>query len=219
MSETSSHLGDDQPERTPPAGAKRSVLAREEIEALLGAGSDAAEPAQFVEEPAKMAQRDNRPRQQQEIDRDTFAQIAPREARTAADEPAATDAESLLRRTEASLAELTQARDRTALPQGAQSYRLHDFVNEMLAADRVAKVDTGGGQLPLRIELGRTHVTREEVRQLRNGSVVLLDNASREPVDLFVDDRLVGRGEILVMEGKFCLRVLEVIARPMAQAS
>jgi flagellar motor switch protein FliN/FliY len=68
-------------------------------------------------------------------------------------------------------------------------------------------------ELDLRIELGRTHLCPEEVLQLRQGSVVPLDKLAGDPVDIYVNERLVARGEVLVLNDNFCVRVADLIAR------
>lgn len=65
-------------------------------------------------------------------------------------------------------------------------------------------------ELDLRIELGRTMMRLEDVLQLRSGSVVVLDKLAGDPVDIFVNGRLVARGEVLVMNDNFCIRVTEL---------
>ncbi|WP_419194805.1 flagellar motor switch protein FliN [Novipirellula herctigrandis] len=82
--------------------------------------------------------------------------------------------------------------------------------------------DDGGGErqpidllgeveLDLRIELGRTQMRLEEVLQLRGGSVVALDKLAGDPVDIFVNGKLIARGEVLVMNDNFCIRVTELV--------
>lgn len=66
-------------------------------------------------------------------------------------------------------------------------------------------------ELDLRIELGRTEMRLEEVLQLRSGSVVALDKLAGDPVDIFVNGRLIARGEVLVMNDNFCIRVTELV--------
>jgi flagellar motor switch protein FliN/FliY len=51
-----------------------------------------------------------------------------------------------------------------------------------------------------------------EVLELGPGTVVELDRHVTEPVDLVVGDRIVARGEVVVMNGNFALRVTEVAA-------
>jgi flagellar motor switch protein FliN len=66
-------------------------------------------------------------------------------------------------------------------------------------------------ELDMRIELGRTHMRLEDVLRLRGGSVVVLDKLAGDPVDVFVNGRLVARGEVLVMNDNFCVRVTELL--------
>lgn len=67
-------------------------------------------------------------------------------------------------------------------------------------------------ELDLRIELGRTHMYLEDVLQLRKGTVVALDKLAGDPVDIFVNGRLVARGEILVLNDNFCVRVADLVS-------
>ena len=69
----------------------------------------------------------------------------------------------------------------------------------------------GEVEMDLRIELGRTQMCLEEVLQLRGGSVVALDKLAGDPVDVFVNGRLIARGEVLVMNDNFCIRVTELV--------
>lgn len=66
--------------------------------------------------------------------------------------------------------------------------------------------------LDLRIELGRTELLIEEVLKLRQGSVVPLDKLAGDPVDVIVNGRLVARGEVLVLNDNFCVRIAEILA-------
>lgn len=67
-------------------------------------------------------------------------------------------------------------------------------------------------ELDLRIELGRAELLIEEVLELRAGSVVPLDKLAGDPVDILVNGRLVARGEVLVLNNNFCVRVAEILA-------
>jgi len=67
-------------------------------------------------------------------------------------------------------------------------------------------------ELDLRIELGRAELLIEDVLKLREGSVVPLDKLAGDPVDILVNGRLVARGEVLVLNDKFCVRVAEILA-------
>jgi len=65
--------------------------------------------------------------------------------------------------------------------------------------------------LNVKIELGRARMLVEDVLKLGEGSVVELDKLAGDPVDVFVNDRLVARGEVLVLNDNFCVRVNEIV--------
>ncbi len=67
--------------------------------------------------------------------------------------------------------------------------------------------------LNVRIELGRTKMKLEDVLALGKGSVVPLDQLAGEPLDIYVNDKLVARGEVLVLHDNFCVRVTEVVGQ------
>lgn len=73
-------------------------------------------------------------------------------------------------------------------------------------------------QLNVRIELGRTRMYVEDVLQLGDGAVVELDKLAGDPVDVFVNDRHVARGEVLVLNDNFCVRISEILD-PGAEAA
>jgi flagellar motor switch protein FliN/FliY len=66
-------------------------------------------------------------------------------------------------------------------------------------------------ELNVKIELGRSRMLVEDVLKLAEGSVVELDKLAGDPVDVFVNDRLVARGEVLVLNDNFCVRVNEIV--------
>ncbi len=66
--------------------------------------------------------------------------------------------------------------------------------------------------LNVRIELGRSRMLIEDVLKLGEGSVVELDKLAGDPVDVFVNERLVARGEVLVLNDNFCVRINEIVA-------
>ena len=72
-------------------------------------------------------------------------------------------------------------------------------------------------EMHVKIELGRTQMYVEDVLKLGEGSVVELDRLAGDPVDVFVNGRLVARGEVLVLNDNFCVRVSEIISDPKAR--
>ena len=67
-------------------------------------------------------------------------------------------------------------------------------------------------ELELQIELGRAELLIEEVLALREGAVVPLDKLAGDPVDILVNGRLLARGEVLVLNDNFCVRVAEIVS-------
>lgn len=67
-------------------------------------------------------------------------------------------------------------------------------------------------ELDVSIELGRTQLRVEEVLKLCDNAVVELDKLAGDPVDVYVNERLVARGEVLVLNDNFCVRVNEIVA-------
>jgi len=65
--------------------------------------------------------------------------------------------------------------------------------------------------LNVKIELGRTRLLVEDVLRLGEGAVVELDKLAGDPVDIYVNDRHVARGEVLVLNDNFCVRVSEIL--------
>ncbi len=65
--------------------------------------------------------------------------------------------------------------------------------------------------LNVKIELGRTRMLVEDVLRLTEGAVVELDKLAGDPVDVYVNDRHVARGEVLVLNDNFCVRINEIL--------
>lgn len=69
----------------------------------------------------------------------------------------------------------------------------------------------GDVELHVTVELGRAQMLVEDVLRLASGSVVELDKLAGDPVDVFVNQRLVARGEVLVLNDNFCIRINEIV--------
>jgi flagellar motor switch protein FliN/FliY len=180
----------------PPAAAKAAsedadkILGQSEIEALLSGKKPGASAATAP--------------------RAAAPQAAPSPASSAPGQIAPGDVELLLRQAEQALASIDAAGP--SLPTGATAFRLDDFAGappsgEMATLDLLRDVE-----LDLKIELGRTNMFLDDVLRLRKGSVVALDKLAGDPVDIYVNGRLIARGEVLVMNDNFCVRVAELVA-------
>lgn len=66
--------------------------------------------------------------------------------------------------------------------------------------------------LQLTVELGRTKLLVKEILQLNQGSVVELSKLAGEPLDVFVNSKLVARGEAVVVNDKFGIRLVDIVS-------
>jgi len=68
-----------------------------------------------------------------------------------------------------------------------------------------------GVPLELSVEIGRTRKTVREILELTKGSLVVLDKLAGEQVDLFVNGRCIAKGDVVVVEDNFGIRVTEIV--------
>ena len=94
-----------------------------------------------------------------------------------------------------------------------------DLAHEADASRYESSIDMlGDVELEVTIELGRAEMMVEDVLQLGEGSVVELDKLAGDPVDVLVNGHRVARGEVLVLNDNFCIRVSEIVANLEQQA-
>lgn len=68
--------------------------------------------------------------------------------------------------------------------------------------------------IPLRVsvELGRTKMLVNELLKLGHGSVIELSKLTGEPMEIYVNDKLIARGEVVVVNEKFGVRLTDIIS-------
>jgi flagellar motor switch protein FliN len=68
--------------------------------------------------------------------------------------------------------------------------------------------------IPLRVsvELGRSRMFIQDLLKINTGSVVELNKQVGEPFDVLVNDKLVARGEVVVVNGRFGVRIVDIIS-------
>jgi flagellar motor switch protein FliN len=148
------------------------------------------------------------------------ATVAAQSATAAAPDPAAkvdqASIDALLNQAQAALSAVDEPP--ASLPPGVKSFEFKSFEGSG-ATSQPAPLDLlRDVQLDLKIELGRTHMQLEDVLRLKQGSVVTLDKLAGDPVDVYANGRLIARGEVLVLNDNFCVRVAELISDETAIA-
>ncbi len=123
---------------------------------------------------------------------------------------AAKSADGLLNKAQQALASIDAPS--AELPPGMKPFEFRALSGRPASTDAATLDLLRDVQLDLKIELGRTHMQLDEVLQLKTGAVVTLDKLAGDPVDIFVNGRLIARGEVLVMNDNFCVRVAELVA-------
>jgi flagellar motor switch protein FliN len=66
--------------------------------------------------------------------------------------------------------------------------------------------------LQVTVELGRARMTIDNLLRLTQGSVVELNRVAGEPLDIYVNNRLMARGEAVVVKDKFGVRIIDVVS-------
>jgi len=98
-------------------------------------------------------------------------------------------------------------------PGQSDSVSLEDFgAHDQVSIDPKRVTMLSDVKLRVRVELGRSRMLVEDVLQLNEGSVVELQKAAGDPVDIIVNERLIARGEVLVLNDNFCVRINEIVA-------
>lgn len=67
--------------------------------------------------------------------------------------------------------------------------------------------------LKVTVELGRAEMIIDKMLQLTQGSVIELEKAAGETVDIFVNQKLLGKGEVIVVNDRFGVRITEIISQ------
>ncbi|HWA99893.1 MAG TPA: FliM/FliN family flagellar motor switch protein [Pirellulales bacterium] len=82
-----------------------------------------------------------------------------------------------------------------------------------LAADGFSerRVEPPLAEVELRMVFGRTRVTLEMALSLGDGSTLVLDQASSDLADLYADGKLIARGEVLLIEDRYAVRIVELL--------
>lgn len=193
-SETGSEPGANRPAPLEDEDAAAGDLTEEDMELLARAADQAAAGSTRFNPASPAGARETQSAHRQHAPRSV---TSPAEPGLKGAAPPATDGDSEETMTEEEI---------------AASLELPEFLTAPVAAVSSERISMlSDVNLNVKIELGRTRMLIEDVLKLDSGSVVELDKLAGDPVDVFANDRLIARGEVLVLNDSFCVRISEVI--------
>jgi flagellar motor switch protein FliN len=65
--------------------------------------------------------------------------------------------------------------------------------------------------LPVAVELGRARMQIQDILKLAPGSVIALDKSAGDPVELFINDRAIAKGEVVIIDENFGVRLTSIV--------
>ena len=116
---------------------------------------------------------------------------------------------------------MTEAAEQNQNPEGQAPTAVAPPVAQEAAPPKKENINGGQVQsldfildIPLKVtvELGRTRMLIRDILQLSQGSVVELAKFAGEPLEVLVNEKLVARGEVVVVNEKFGIRLTDIIS-------
>ena len=68
-------------------------------------------------------------------------------------------------------------------------------------------------ELPVRVSFGKAQMPLQQVLKWTTGSIVELESAVNEPVDVVVNNCVIARGEVVVVDGNYGVRIQQIVSR------
>ena len=94
--------------------------------------------------------------------------------------------------------------------QEAKDHQFVEVVEEEVSANHLSLSDLAQVKLGLNVDLGSSLMLVRDVLGLKLGSVVTLEKLAGEMTDLYINDRLLGRGEVVVIGDTLHVRIGEI---------
>ena len=116
----------------------------------------------------------------------------------------------------AAMSEQTAAEEAGDVPTqagGAESPDLDELIDETVVSTGDVKMDAIlDVPVTISMEIGRTNLNIRNLLQLNQGSVVELDRLAGEPMDVLVNGTLIAKGEVVVVNEKFGIRLTDIVS-------
>ncbi len=68
-------------------------------------------------------------------------------------------------------------------------------------------------ELPVSVSFGRAQLALKDLLKLTSGSIVELNRTISEPVEVIVNNCVIARGEVVVVDGNYGIRIQEIVSR------
>ncbi len=81
--------------------------------------------------------------------------------------------------------------------------------DNQVITDNIAKV--ANVEVKLSAELGKTKLPLRDVVEYDEGSIIMLDKAQNDPIDVYVNDILIARGTIIAIEDTYGIKIVEIV--------
>ena len=81
--------------------------------------------------------------------------------------------------------------------------------DNQVITDNMAKV--ANVEVKLSAELGKTKLPLRDVVEYDKGSIIMLDKAQNDPIDVYVNDILIARGTIIAIEDTYGIKIVEIV--------
>ena len=94
----------------------------------------------------------------------------------------------------------------------------HDLPHDAEVEEQVKELEpVFDVPMNLSVELGRTEITLQDLLQMGSGTVLELEKLAGEPLEVLINSRLVARGEVVVINEKYGIRLTDIIDPKDAQ--
>ena len=103
----------------------------------------------------------------------------------------------------------------TEAPKAVQKIKLEELKQSELGARAVLGENIDlirNVRVRLNVSIGGCELTVKELFALKEGSVIALNKATREPVDILLDGKIIARGGLIAVDDNFGVRITEIVA-------
>lgn len=103
--------------------------------------------------------------------------------------------------------------DTRQIPKEIQPIKMETFTESKASAESLLTIDMLQDiDLKLTVELGRCKMLINDILKIGKNSVIELDKLAGDPLNIYVNNKLIAKGEVLVLNDNFCIRITEIVS-------